>query len=111
MLLDIGRGLLLEEGPGKVSETSQAAPGKIVECACPGPLFLCYALLILYKGQVVGQDPPGKCNKLHGFACRKKQDPLKSDWIPLGSPVDPLWIPHGSPLRNRLLEHMHMLIF
>ena len=111
MLLDIGRGLLLEEGPGKVLETSQAAPGKIVECACPGPLFLCYALLILYKGQVVGQDPPGKCNKLNGFACRKKHDPLKSDWIPLGSPVDPLWIPHGSPLRNRLLEHMHMLIF
>ena len=77
----------------------------------PGAPLSVLRALNIYKGQVVGQDPPGKCIKLNGFACRKKQDPLKRDWIPLGSPVDPLWIPHGSPLRNRLLEHMHMLIF
>ena len=68
-----------------------------------------------------GQDHLTKCNKHKGFACRKKQDHLKSDWITIGSPVDPPWIPHGSPLRNRLVEppsnvsglhaHAYFLVF
>ena len=88
----------------KVLETSHAGPGKILEDSCPGPLFLCCTLLILYKGEVRAQDHPRKCIKHKGFACLKKQDHLKSDWITLGSPVDPLWIPHGSPLPNTLTE-------
>ena len=72
----------------------------------PEPDYLSSALIILYKGSLVGLDPLAflgfPTRFTHAFlpgSLVLRQDP---PWIPLGSPMDPLhqrsesFMPHGN---------------